>query len=160
MTNFLCDTPMRKLRVIALPLILSGFLTACLGGGDDTTTSTGTDTSAPSTDTGTVTDPAPPTDTGSAPTPEPTDAQRSADLSWTQPTTNTDGSVLADLAGYKIYQGTAANNLRQVATVAFNQMNYKVTSLSLGTHYFAVSAYNRNGAESALSNVASKTFAN
>ncbi len=86
--------------------------------------------------------------------------QRTADLTWNQPTTNTDGSTLADLAGYKIYQGTAANNLRQVATVSFNQMNYKVSDLSQGTYYFAVSAYNRNGVESNLSNVASKTFAN
>jgi fibronectin type 3 domain-containing protein len=80
-------------------------------------------------------------------------------LLWNQPTTNTDGSLLTDLQGYNIYQGTAANNLKKVAEVAVNQMNYTATDLSQGTYYFAVSAHNRGGVESALSNVGSKTFA-
>lgn len=159
MINSLSDTTMRKLRVIALPILLSGFLSACLGGGGgDTTSSVGTDTSAPSTDTG-GTPTAPGTDTSTAPTTDPTQVQRTADVRWNAPTTNTDGSLLTDLNGYKVYHGTSANNLKPVATVGTNQMNYNATGLSVGTHYFAVSALNRNGVESDLSNVDSKTFA-
>jgi hypothetical protein len=161
MTNSLSSTPMRKLRIIALPLVLSGFLTACLGGGGggDTTTSTGTDTTPPTSEATTPPTTTTPPPTSTAPTPEPTQVQRSAVLLWNQPTKNTDGTLLTDLQGYKIYQGSATNNLKAVANVAVNQMNYTATGLAQGTYYFAVSAYNRDGAESPLSNVASKTFA-
>jgi len=80
-----------------------------------------------------------------------------ATLSWTAPTTNSDGSSLTDLAGYKVYVGTASGNYQAPVTVG------KVTSYTLsnltdgGTYYFAVSAYNTSGEESAKSNEASKT---
>jgi len=81
-----------------------------------------------------------------------------ASLSWVPPTTNTDGSALTNLAGYRISYGTSAGALtKQIQVANPGVSSYVVTGLSAGTYYFAVSAYNTNGAESAQSSVASKT---
>jgi len=83
----------------------------------------------------------------------------SATLKWTPPTTNTDGSVLTNLAGYKILYGTSADELTQTISVNSPGMStYIVDNLKLGSYYFAVRAINANGAESALSNIASKVI--
>ena len=82
-----------------------------------------------------------------------------AALSWEAPTTNTDGKALTDLAGYRIYYGTDANNL--VATVELNSVGlqtYVIDDLGAATWYFAVRAYTSSGAESSLSEVVSKTI--
>ena len=82
-----------------------------------------------------------------------------ATLSWTTPTSNVDGSTLLDLAGYRIYYGTSAGSLGQVIDLPIAQAtSYLVKDLSSGTFYFAVTAYTSSGAESAQSNVASKTI--
>ncbi len=82
-----------------------------------------------------------------------------ADVSWTAPTTNTDGSTLTDLAGYNIYYGTSPNALTQKVQVTnIGVTNYVVSGLTSGTWYFAVTAYSSAGVESSLSNVASKTI--
>ena len=86
-------------------------------------------------------------------------ASGTADVSWTPPTTNTDGSTLTNLAGYNIYYGTSPNALNQqvqVSTVGVT--NYVISGLTSGTWYFAVTAYTSTGTESSLSNVASKTI--
>ncbi len=41
----------------------------------------------------------------------------SAMISWTPPTTNTDGTALTNLAGYRIAYGTSATSLTSVANV-------------------------------------------
>lgn len=80
-----------------------------------------------------------------------------ATLSWTAPTQNTDGSALANLAGYRIYYGTSASALTQVVQVANAGMTtYVLEDLSPATYYFALKAYNSAGAESTQSNVVSK----
>jgi Putative Ig domain len=81
-----------------------------------------------------------------------------ATLSWSAPTQNTDGSQLTNLAGYRIYHGTSASALTDIRTVASISSSYQFTALSTGTHYFAISAYNTDGAESSLSVVGSKTI--
>jgi len=82
----------------------------------------------------------------------------SATLSWTPPTSNTNGSTLSNLAGYRIYYGTSASNLSRTIQVAnAGVTRYVVPDLSAGTWHFAVRAYSSNGAESANSNTASKT---
>lgn len=86
-------------------------------------------------------------------------ANGSATLSWTPPTQNTDGSTLANLAGYRIAYGTSSAALTQTIQVANASMaTYVVTSLAPGTWFFAVRAYSSSGAESANSNTASKTI--
>jgi putative Ig domain-containing protein len=84
-------------------------------------------------------------------------ATGSATLSWTPPTQNTDGSALTNLAGYKIYWGTSQNSLSNSVTVNNPGLaTYMVTSLTPATWYFAVTAVNAGGTESARSNVGSK----
>lgn len=83
----------------------------------------------------------------------------SATLSWVAPTQNTDGSSLTNLAGYRIAYGTSASALNQTIDISNPSLTtYVVDDLAAGTWYFAVKAYTSAGAESALSNVASKTI--
>jgi Divergent InlB B-repeat domain/Fibronectin type III domain len=78
-------------------------------------------------------------------------------LSWTAPTTNTDGTSLRDLAGYKAYYGTASRTY-STATDVGKVTNCQITNLRDGqTYYFAVTAYDTSGNESAYSNEVSKT---
>lgn len=80
-----------------------------------------------------------------------------AELSWTPPTQNTDGSSLSNLAGYRIAYGTNPNALTQSVQVSnVGITRYTIDNLSPGTYYFAVRAYTANGTESANSNVATK----
>jgi hypothetical protein len=82
-----------------------------------------------------------------------------ATVSWTAPTTNTDGSAITNLAGFRINYGTSAGALSQTLDVANpGASSYVVNGLASGTWYFAVSAYTNAGAESTLSSVASKTI--
>jgi hypothetical protein len=86
-------------------------------------------------------------------------ASGTADVSWTPPTTNTDGSTLTNLAGYNIYYGTSPTALNQKVQVTnVGVTNYVINGLTTGTWYFAVTAYSSAGTESSLSNVASKTI--
>jgi hypothetical protein len=81
----------------------------------------------------------------------------SATVSWTPPLNNSDGSTLTNLAGYRIYYGTAANSLNQSVQVSnVGASSFTVSNLTSGTWYFGVTAYNASGVESGLSNVASK----
>jgi Putative Ig domain len=82
-----------------------------------------------------------------------------AALSWQPPTQNTDGSTITNLAGYRIHRGTTATSLSVVATVASpGATSHVLEGLASGTHYFAISAFSSNGAESDRSTVASKTI--
>lgn len=81
-----------------------------------------------------------------------------ATLSWTPPTSNTNGSSLSNLAGYRIYYGTSSSNLSRTVQVAnAGTTRYVVSDLSAGTWYFAVRAYTSTGSESTNSNTGSKT---
>jgi hypothetical protein len=83
-----------------------------------------------------------------------------ATLSWDAPTQRTDGSPLTNLAGFKIYYGTNSGNLNNVIQIADPGARSRVVdNLTVGTWYFAASAYDQSGMESARSNVASKTIA-
>ena len=86
-------------------------------------------------------------------------ATGSALVSWTPPTTNSDGSALTDLVGYRVAYGRAADALDQSATVSNAGLSsLTVDALSQGTWYFAVFAVNSAGAESDISNIATKTI--
>jgi hypothetical protein len=56
-----------------------------------------------------------------------------------------------NLAGYKIYYGTAPGVYGTPITIG-TQATYTVTGLPAGTYYFAVTAYNTEGLESGYSN--------
>jgi len=86
-------------------------------------------------------------------------ATGSASVSWMPPTSNSDGSVLTDLAGYRIIYGHSATDLSQSIDVNGAGMStYVVENLSAGAWYFAVVAVNSGGVSSVPSNVASKTI--
>jgi hypothetical protein len=70
-----------------------------------------------------------------------------------------DGSAVTNLAGYRIYHGTAANSLDKMIQVSNPGVTtYVVDALPAGTHYFSITAYNSAGVESDRSAVASKTI--
>jgi len=57
----------------------------------------------------------------------------------------------SDLAGYKVYYGTASGTYGTPITIG-TQVSYTFTQLAPGTYYFAVTAYNTAGLESGFSN--------
>lgn len=81
-----------------------------------------------------------------------------ANLSWTPPTQNEDGSPLVDLAGYRVYwRAGSATGFPNAVTVPASESAYRLTGLpNVGTCDFVVTAINASGAESIFSNVASK----
>jgi hypothetical protein len=79
-------------------------------------------------------------------------------LNWGTPTTNTDGTALTNLAGYRIMYGTSASNLGTTVQVGLGLSSYTVDGLSSGTWYFSIKSYSSSGTESAPSNPASVTL--
>jgi hypothetical protein len=91
------------------------------------------------------------------PTPTPTPKTGSAVLSWTPPRYNTDGSALADLAGYRVYWGQSQGNYPNSARINnASTRSFTISGLPAGRWYFVVTAVNAAGKESGYSNVASK----
>ena len=101
---------------------------------------------------------------GSAPAQDPAPAQgksgsgdtppavSAVTINWTPPTENTDGTTLENLAGYKIHYGTASKKYTRTITVRNPGLAaYVISSLSPGTYYFSVTAYNAAGTESPFS---------
>ncbi len=62
-----------------------------------------------------------------------------------------DPNAEADLAGYKIHYGTTSGQYDRNIDVG-NVTQYTITGLSDGVYYFAATAYNTSGIESAYSN--------
>jgi hypothetical protein len=87
----------------------------------------------------------------------------SATLSWTPPTQNTDGTSLTNLAGYRIYHGTVSGSIGASTPIQVanpSTTTYILEDLPNGVrYYFGVAAYTTSGAQSSLSNIATKTIA-
>jgi Fibronectin type III domain len=93
------------------------------------------------------------------PTPAQSTSETTATVSWEAPTTNTNGTALTDLVGYRIYYGSSPEHLshtQKISTIGLQ--TYVIEDLGPGTWYFAVMAIAANGAESPLSNMAIKTI--
>jgi len=83
----------------------------------------------------------------------------SISLAWAAPTQNTDGSVLTNLAGYKIHYGTQSGHYTQTLTLSNAGLTrYVLDNLASGTYFFAITAVTSTGAESDLSGEVSKTI--
>ena len=90
----------------------------------------------------------------------PLDSSDTVTISWDAPSLNTDGSPLTDLAGFNVYYGSNPADLSERTSIANPGIAmYVIESLSPGTWYFAVSAYDASGNESALSDVVSCVLA-
>jgi hypothetical protein len=86
-------------------------------------------------------------------------ATGSAVVSWDPPVTNSDGSPLTDLAGYRVTYGRSSTAMDQTVEITNAGLNtYTVSNLTSGAWYFAVYAVNAQGVESDISNIASKTI--
>jgi hypothetical protein len=81
---------------------------------------------------------------------------RIAALHWTRPKRNVDGSALVDLAGYKVYWGPASREYTFIANVKGARSTAHTVTLAAGTWFFAVTAINSRGEESAKTNEVSK----
>ena len=85
----------------------------------------------------------------------------SAVLNWIAPSARIDGSEfqLSEIRGYRIYYGMDSTSLTLLVDVNTPAVDsYIVNDLPEGTHYFAVTVYDVNGVESAMSVVRSKTI--
>jgi len=86
-------------------------------------------------------------------------ANGSVTLSWNPPTTNSDGSSLVDLAGFRVVYGQVSRQYTETIDIPTSGISSAVIeNLLPATWYFAVKAYTRAGVESDLSNEASKTI--
>ena len=82
-------------------------------------------------------------------------------LSWVAPIEREDGMPIsmAEIAGYRVYYGTAIGNYTNQVEVA-DRSNMQVTlrNLDPGTYYFVVTAYDTDGRESGFSSVVSRSL--
>ncbi len=80
-----------------------------------------------------------------------------ATLTWSAPTTYTDGTPVTSLSGYMIHTGTASGNYSQSINVG-NVASYTLTGLNdASTYYFALMAVDSKGVSSRFSNELSFT---
>ena len=78
-------------------------------------------------------------------------------LSWSPPSTNTDGSPI-ELLEFRIYAGLSPTSLQPALLVGAIDTTTIIGGLAADTYYFAVTAIAISGAESAFSNIESKTI--
>ncbi len=126
---------MRK-YILILALVLTASLLSACGGSSSTSSTSGAASQSLSTSSG-------------------------VSLSWTAPSSRTDGTFLplTELAGYRIYMGTSSDNLNPVVDLSDDTVtSYTVNNLSAGSYYFAVSAYDTDGAESGYSEIIQVTL--
>ena len=96
---------------------------------------------------------------GSTTSPPTSGASSSVTFSWVPPTDNSNGTPLTNLAGYKIHYGKSSQDYTEVVALNNPSLNrYVLDSLPSGTYYFAITAYNSAGVESALSGEISTTL--
>jgi Putative Ig domain len=88
-----------------------------------------------------------------------TAAISTAELYWSKPTNNEDGTPLTDLAGYKIRYGTLPGALNRVVDVVGAAVtSASIEGLSAGTWFFSIASYTSGGVESAPTGTVSVTF--
>jgi hypothetical protein len=82
-----------------------------------------------------------------------------ATLSWSAPTTNTNGTPVVPLAGYHVYYGNTASTLtKSIAVSGANTTSAEISGLAAGTWFFAVAADASDGTEGPQSAIGSLTI--
>lgn len=150
------NNPLRRWLTICC---LAFITTACGGGGgsggSNSGSSSGTSSSAAPSQSPSTSSPTPSTPS--------TGTSYSINLSWTRPTTRTDGSPLsADaIAAYRLFYTRDGSAASEDTVVVIDNGSATSTALTLavaGTYTFSITAIDSNGSESALSNAASVTL--
>jgi hypothetical protein len=138
----------RRFIPVVLTLLVAANLAACGGddgdGGSSSAASSGTPASG---GTGTGGGATGGTGTGAG-----TGVTHSVVLSWTPPQEYEDGTPFFDLAGYRLRFGVSPGAYTRVLDIRPDVTSFTLSSLKATTYYFAMTAYNNSGAESALSN--------
>jgi hypothetical protein len=83
-------------------------------------------------------------------------AVRNVDLSWQAPVENVDGSVVTDLAGFRVYSDTATGFVLE-ADIDSSDARSVLLAKPPGVYEFVMTAYNTNGEESAYSGAVTKS---
>jgi hypothetical protein len=78
-------------------------------------------------------------------------------VSWSPPTERVDGAPLTDLAGYRIYVGTTSRDYVQEIQIHDASLTSYFVELLPGEYYFAMTALDAAGNESAYSNELQRT---
>lgn len=83
-----------------------------------------------------------------------------ATASWTAPTKNTDGTPLTNLAGYKLYHAPSAGAVNAATPIALpaTTTSHVITGLPAGARHYGVRAFNSNGVDSNMSDLATNTI--
>lgn len=78
-------------------------------------------------------------------------------VSWTAPTTNSDGTALSDLSDYRVWRSTSASSgFTAITTVSSPTVTYSDSSVGSGiTYYYKVTARDASANESSQSTVSS-----
>ncbi len=76
-------------------------------------------------------------------------------LAWDAPT-NSDGTPVSNITGFKVHYGTSSRNYDKTADTGM-QTTFSLSGLAPGTYYFSVTSYDSSGTESTFSNEVSKT---
>lgn len=80
-------------------------------------------------------------------------------LNWLPPTERSDDSALTNLAGYKIYWGTAQGDYPNTVTIDTPGItSYMIEQLSPGTYYLVMTAFDAAGVESGRSSAVATTI--
>jgi hypothetical protein len=80
------------------------------------------------------------------------------DLSWTNPTQNTDNSAV-QLTSNKVFHGPSSANIETTSPIVISPAatSFRVSGLPSGVRYFGVKAVGQGGVESTMSNLVSVT---
>jgi hypothetical protein len=104
--------------------------------------------------------PTPPADSKPPPVPPAPAATGTVTVSWDVPTERVDDSPLENLAGFRVYYGTAPGAYTSKLEVNAPRLtSVVISSLPAGTYWFVVTAYDSEGLESVYSEPASKYVA-
>src|SRR5258706_289371 len=94
-----------------------------------------------------------------APAPAPAPTVGSVTATWVAPVISADGTTLTDLAGYRVYYGTASGTYSKSVTVTDRTAtSYTIANLPIGTYFVTVTAFDASNNESARSPEVSKTI--
>ncbi len=131
------------LRIMAICIALSG-VTACGGGSTNAAEPSGSVSNDPIVNNPVVSYPV-------------SNKLGVATLSWTPPTENTDGSLFADLSGYRIYYGFSPGTLTNSILINNTGITtYVIENLNVNTtYYFSITSINSSNVESAYSAIVS-----